>query len=47
MATVDSTAIPPRVKDLTGQRFGLLFVVRYTGLNKFGRAQWHGLWNAR
>lgn len=40
MATNNSTAIPRRVKDLTGQRFGRLTVLEYAGLSKFGTAQW-------
>jgi len=35
-----STRINPRVKDLTGQRFGLLTVLRFIGRNKHQKAQW-------
>ena len=40
MATVDSITIPPRVKDLTGQRFGRWAVLRYAGLNTRRKALW-------
>lgn len=40
MSEINSTALPARVKDLSGQRFGRLLVVRYAGLDKYGRARW-------
>ena len=40
MAETNSIAIPPRVKDLTGQRFGRLLVIQYAGLNKHRKAEW-------
>lgn len=39
MADSDSITIPPRVKDLTGRKFGRLTVVQYVGSND-GNAQW-------
>ena len=35
MAETNSIAIPPRVKDLTGQRFGRLLVLGYAGMRQY------------
>jgi len=40
MAGTDSTVLPSRVKDLTGQVFGRLAVVEYAGLGKRRQAFW-------
>lgn len=40
MADKDSIVIPARVKDLTGQVFGRLTVLRYAGNNKQHSAMW-------
>lgn len=40
MAETNSIIIPPRVKDLTGQRFGRLLVICYAGLTDRHKAKW-------
>lgn len=43
MADAKSIAIPARVKDLTGQRFGRLVIVSFGGINRSGKATWECL----
>lgn len=40
MADSNSIILPPRAKDLTGQRFGRLVALRYAGPDGTGRTQW-------
>ena len=39
MATIDSTPLPRRVKDLRGQQFGRLTVVDFAGIHTFPRGE--------